>query len=177
MAHLVSPGSTRNCHKQKLPVSFPAPLSSHAPVHVSATCSADYCGKGQRCNCSSDLSVYFLLCNLKHELTQSQATDFYKELTSCFNSLGSNSNVLACVQVSLFGNPTGTAIRIHQRLKPWVLYLADHNLRGPREFMAIQLGERQFQAPIIILFKSWSYDEFSRTNEQIKNNRAYFSVF
>lgn len=53
-------------------------LSSHACVHVFATCSADYLGKGQCCNCSTDLSVYFLLCNMKHELTQS--TDFQKEI-------------------------------------------------------------------------------------------------
>lgn len=52
--------------------------SSHACVHVFATCSADYLGKGQCCNCSTDLSVYFLLCNMKHELTQPQSTDFKK---------------------------------------------------------------------------------------------------
>lgn len=44
-------------------------LSSHVPLHVCAACSADYLGKGQCCNCSADLSVYFLLCNMKHGLT------------------------------------------------------------------------------------------------------------
>lgn len=109
MAHLVSPGSPRNCHKQKPPAAFPGPLSSHAPVHVPATCSADYHGKGQSCNCSPDLSVCFLLCNLKQELTQSSATDFYKAFWLHVSTVwAQNGRALACVHVSLLWNPKGT---------------------------------------------------------------------